>query len=131
MLAREPDRTGRRSGVAIAGNCGSRVRQRPGELEVDPEVEVAEPLEGELEDPLRGELTAGVRAGSLDPIDDPLDVPRRHGSLVGRAQKRRPELGPVEPLSVAVALADEERLRLGALEGGEAMSLRADPAATD
>jgi hypothetical protein len=67
-------------------------------------VEVAQALQTQVTDPVRTELTAPRFDRQLDAVDQRLDVGRADLTLVRRSQQRRPELGPVEALALAVAL---------------------------
>jgi hemolysin III len=128
-ITNRPDGTG---GVGTGGECGNPVRERAGELQVRAPVEVAEALEAELADTFRGELAPRRGDRKLDPLDQALDVARRDRALVGCPDQRRPQLGPVERLADAIALADIQTRPLEPLVGGVAApTRRAFPAAAD
>src|SRR5262249_40919527 len=82
---------------------------------------LAELLQTELADPLRGQLVVGA-GRQLDSVDDRLDIGGDHRPLVGRAEKRRPKLRPVESLPLAVALDHVDGVRVAVLEGREPMA---------
>src|SRR5918999_701200 len=115
MLALGSDGTG----LARFRKLRCRRGQRAGELQVRAAVELGEPLEAQLGDPRRLELAAAGLDRNLDPVHQRFDVLGRHRALVRRPQQRGAQLGAVEALAPAIALADEDGLPLAALVGGE------------
>jgi hypothetical protein len=87
-------------------------------------VEIAETLQAELANLIGAELTTTRLHRQLDPIDERLDVAGTDLTLVSRAQQRGTKLRAIEALLLAVALADEHRLAVAPLIGGEAVPAR-------
>jgi hypothetical protein len=78
--------------------------------------------ETELADPLGRQLAAGVADLSFNTINEETELSRVELALVSRSVETAEQLVAIEGLALAIALDHLERLRNGALVGGEAVS---------